>query len=121
MDSAKDLVDRQYEMIRQRDVVGLPDLYAHDAFYAMPGMMVRPVELPALMRAWFAAFPDMETEVTGWITVVESVITATVPGLLLLLDAWTDVPDLLAVAVAAAAVVLFVVIGRRTAAPVAAA
>ncbi len=60
------------------------------------------------------------TVVTGWITVVESVITATIPGLLLLLDAWTDVPDLLAVAVAGAAVVLFLVIGQRTATPVAA-
>jgi hypothetical protein len=60
------------------------------------------------------------TVVTGWITVVESIITATIPGLLLLLDGWTDVPDLLAVAVAGAAVVLFLVIGRRTAAPAAA-
>ena len=60
------------------------------------------------------------TVVTGWITVVESVITATIPGLLLLLNGWTDVPDLLAVAVAGAAVVLFLVIGRRTAAPAAA-
>lgn len=55
------------------------------------------------------------TVVTGWITVVEAIITATIPGLLLLLDAWADVPDLLVVAVAAAAVVLFVVIGGRTA------
>jgi hypothetical protein len=60
------------------------------------------------------------TVVTGWITVVESVITATIPGLLLLLGGWTDVPDLLVVAVAGAAAVLFLVIGRRTAAPVAA-
>jgi hypothetical protein len=60
------------------------------------------------------------TVVTGWITVVESIITATIPGLLLLLDGWTDVPDLLAVAVAGAAVVLFLVIGRQTAAPAAA-
>jgi hypothetical protein len=59
------------------------------------------------------------TVVTGWITVVESFITATIPGLLLLLGGWTDVPDLLAVAVAAAAVVLFLVIGRRTTAPLA--
>jgi hypothetical protein len=58
------------------------------------------------------------TVVTGWITVVESVITATIPGLLLLLGGWTDVPDLLAVAVAGAAAVLFLVIGRRTTAPV---
>jgi hypothetical protein len=55
------------------------------------------------------------TVVTGWITVIEAIITATIPGLLLLLDAWADVPDLLVVAIAAAAVVLFVVIGGRTA------
>jgi putative amide transporter protein len=55
------------------------------------------------------------TVVTGWITVVEAVITATIPGMLLVLDAWADVPDLLVVAVAAAAVVLFLVIGSRTA------
>ena len=55
------------------------------------------------------------TVVTGWITVIEAIITATIPGLLLLLDAWADVPDLLVVAVAAVAAVLFVVIGRRTA------
>ena len=55
------------------------------------------------------------TVVTGWITVVESVITATVPGLLLLLGAWADLPDALVVAVAVAAVVLFGVIGARTA------
>ena len=60
------------------------------------------------------------TVVTGWITVVESLITATIPGLLLLLGGWTDVPDLLALAVAAAAAVLFLVIGRRTTAPLAA-
>ncbi len=55
------------------------------------------------------------TAVTGWITVIEAVITATIPGLLLLLGAWADVPDLLVVAVAAASVVLFGVIGARTA------
>ncbi|HEY0699191.1 MAG TPA: ester cyclase [Micromonospora sp.] len=82
---AKTLVDRQYELIRQRDVAGLPELYAHDAFYAMPGIMVRPVELPALMRAWFAAFPDLRAEVTGWIetaggVAVERLVTGTHTG-----------------------------------------
>jgi putative amide transporter protein len=57
------------------------------------------------------------TVVTGWITVVESVITATVPGLLLLLGTWTEVPDLAVVGVAAAAVALFVLIGARTTGP----
>ncbi len=55
------------------------------------------------------------TTVTGWITVVEALVTATVPALLLLLGAWTDVPDLAVVAVAVASVVLFVVIGMLTA------
>jgi len=55
------------------------------------------------------------TVVTGWITLVEAVITATIPGLLLVLGTWKVVPDLLVVAVAAAAVVLFVLIGARTA------
>ncbi len=55
------------------------------------------------------------TVVTGWITVVESVITATVPGLLLLLGAWTPLPDLVVVGVAVASVALFAVIGARTA------
>jgi len=55
------------------------------------------------------------TVVTGWITLVEAVITATIPGLLLVLGRWADVPDLLVVAVAAAAVVLFLLIGARTA------
>lgn len=55
------------------------------------------------------------TVVTGWITLVEAVITATIPGLLLVLGTWADVPDLAVVAVAAAAAVLFVLIGVRTA------
>ena len=55
------------------------------------------------------------TVVTGWITVVESVITATIPGLLLLLGTWTQLPDLVVVGVAAASVALFAVIGARTA------
>ncbi len=55
------------------------------------------------------------TTVTGWITVVEAIITATIPGLLLLLDAWADVPDLVVIVVAAAAAVLFLVVGGRTA------
>lgn len=55
------------------------------------------------------------TVVTGWVTVVEAIITATIPGLLLLLDSWDDVPDLLAVGVAVAAAALFALIGARTA------
>ena len=55
------------------------------------------------------------TAVTGWVTVVESIITATIPGLLLVLGPWDDVPDLAVVVGAAAAAVLFLVVGRRTA------
>lgn len=55
------------------------------------------------------------TVVTGWITVIEAIITATIPGLLLILGVWADVPDVLVVVVTVAALVLFVVIGGRTA------
>ncbi len=55
------------------------------------------------------------TVVTGWVTVVEAIITATIPGLLLVLGIWDDVPDLLAVGVAVAAAALFALIGARTA------
>lgn len=55
------------------------------------------------------------TVVTGWITLIEAIITATIPGLLLVLGGWADVPDVLAVVVTAMAFVLFVVIGARTA------
>ena len=58
---------------------------------------------------------DHLTVVTGWVTLVESFITATIPGLLLILDLWADVPNLVVVLVAAAAVALFAVIGVRTA------
>ncbi len=55
------------------------------------------------------------TVVTGWITVTEAVITATIPGLLLILGVWEDVPDVLVGVVTVMALVLFVVIGGRTA------
>ncbi len=55
------------------------------------------------------------TVVTGWITVTEAVITATIPGLLLILGVWEDVPDVLVLVVTAMALVLFVVVGGRTA------
>ena len=53
------------------------------------------------------------TSVTGWITVVEAIITATIPGLLLLLGTWTRVPDLAVVGVAAAAALLFGALAAR--------
>lgn len=55
------------------------------------------------------------TVVTGWITLIEAIITATIPGLLLVLGVWADVPDVLAIVVTAMAFVLFIVIGARTA------
>lgn len=50
---------------------------------------------------------------TGWITITESVITATVPGLLILLGLWDEVPDLAVVIVAATAATAFAVMGLR--------
>lgn len=87
MQSVKDLTELQYEMVSQRDVARLPTLYARDAFYAMPGMTVRPVELPALLRAWAGAFPDLYGEVTGWVetaggVAVERRMTGTQTGAL---------------------------------------
>jgi ketosteroid isomerase-like protein len=67
MQSARHLTDLQYEMIARRDVARLPELYAPDGVYLMPGMVVRPVELPAVLRAWVGAFPDLHGEVTGWV------------------------------------------------------
>jgi hypothetical protein len=55
------------------------------------------------------------TVVTGWITLIEAIITATIPGLLLVLGGWAEVPDVLAIVVTAMAFVLFAVIGARTA------
>lgn len=55
------------------------------------------------------------TVVTGWITVTEAIITATIPGLLLILGVWEDIPDVLAGVVTVMAFVLFAVIGGRTA------
>jgi ketosteroid isomerase-like protein len=87
MHSARELVERQYTMLRQRDLARLPELYAADAFYAMPGLTVRPIELPALLRAWAGAFPDLRPELTGLVdtaggVVVEQRMTGTHTGTL---------------------------------------
>jgi hypothetical protein len=52
---------------------------------------------------------------TGWITITESVITATVPGLLILLGLSNDVPDLAVVGVAATTTAVFTLIRLRAA------
>jgi FtsH-binding integral membrane protein len=52
---------------------------------------------------------------TGWITITESVITAAVPGLLILLGLWNDVPDLAVVGVAATTTAVFTLMGLRAA------
>lgn len=87
MRSARELVEQQYAMLRQRDLARLPELYAEDAFYAMPGLTVPPNELPALLRAWMGAFPDLRPELTGLVetaggVVVEQRMTGTQTGAL---------------------------------------
>ena len=62
MRDAQRLVEQQYAMLLRRDVARLPDLYAPEAFYAMPGVTVRPIELPALLRTWTGAFPDLRVD-----------------------------------------------------------
>lgn len=87
MRSARELAESQYAMLRQRDLARLPELYADDAFYATPGLTVRPIELPALLRAWSGAFPDLRHELTGLVetsggVVVEQRLTGTHSGAL---------------------------------------
>ncbi|MFI6823705.1 ester cyclase [Micromonospora sp. NPDC050187] len=74
MRSARELVESQYAMLRQRDLARLPELYADDAFYSMPGLTVRPIELPAVLRAWSGAFPDLRTELTGLVETAGGVV-----------------------------------------------
>jgi predicted ester cyclase len=85
MGIAKDLVERQHDMLRRRDVARVADLYATDGIFSMAGMRINPSDLPAVMQAYLAAFPDVSNEVTGWIessdgVAVEQVITATHTG-----------------------------------------
>lgn len=65
MRDAERLIEQQYAMLLRRDVARLPDLYAPEAFYAMPGVTVRPIELPALLRTWTGAFPDLLVDPLG--------------------------------------------------------
>jgi ketosteroid isomerase-like protein len=85
MGIAKELVDRQHQLLRQRNVAAVPELYTPDAVFLMPGLRVHPHELPALMQAYLAAFPDADNQVTGWIEApegiaVEQTITGTHSG-----------------------------------------
>ena len=73
MGIAKELVDRQHQLLRQRNVAGVPELYRPDAVFLMPGLRARPQELPALMQAYLAAFPDADNQVTGWIEAPEGI------------------------------------------------
>ncbi|MGW3807205.1 ester cyclase [Micromonospora sp. NPDC005113] len=65
MRDAERLVEQQYAMLLRGDVARLPDLYAAEAFYSMPGVTVRPIELPALLRTWTGAFPDLRVDPLG--------------------------------------------------------
>ncbi|MFI7077606.1 ester cyclase [Micromonospora sp. NPDC049903] len=87
MRGADQLVEQQYAMLLRRDVARLPDLYARDGYYAMPGVTVRPVELPALLRTWTGAFPDLRVDVLGSVrtaggAAVEQRLTGTHAGVL---------------------------------------
>jgi len=82
MGIAKDLAERHIDMLRQRDVGRVADLYADDGYFSMAGMRVSPGDLPMVMQAYLAAFPDITNKVTGWIEsddgiAVEQVLTAT--------------------------------------------
>ena len=85
MGIAKSLVERQHDMLRRRDLGGVPDLYTISGYFSMGGVRVSPPDLPAIMHAYFSAFPDADNEVTDWIETptgiaVEQVITATHAG-----------------------------------------
>jgi len=62
MGIAKELVDRQHQLLRQRNLAAVPELYTPDAVFLMPGLRVRRHELPALMQAYLAAFPDADNQ-----------------------------------------------------------
>ena len=81
MGIAKELVDRQHQLLRQRNVAAVPELYTPDAVFLMPGLRVHPHELPALMQAYLAAFPDADNQVTGWIEAPEGIaVEQTITG-----------------------------------------
>lgn len=87
MTTAKDLVQRQHALLRQRDVLAVPQLYAPDGYYQMPGLRVRPHDLPELMQAYLTAFPDINNQITAWIetdndVALEQTITGTHRGTL---------------------------------------
>lgn len=53
------------------------------------------------------------TAVTGWVTVTEAFVTATVPGALLLLGEWDDLADGVAIGVAVATIAVFGILTVR--------
>ena len=65
MRDAERLVEQQYAMLLRRDVARLPDLYAPEAFYAMPGVTVRPIELPACCAPGRAPSGDLRVDPLG--------------------------------------------------------
>ena len=54
------------------------------------------------------------TEVTGWLTLILSFTTCTIPGFVLLLGEWGDVPTWLVLAVIAATAIGLVPVGTRS-------
>jgi hypothetical protein len=54
------------------------------------------------------------TEVTGWLTLILSFTTCTIPGFVLLLGEWGDVPTWLVLAVIAATAAALVPVGTRS-------
>ncbi|TCB92700.1 hypothetical protein E0H26_23905 [Micromonospora zingiberis] len=87
MRGADRLIELQYAMLLRRDVARLPELYATDGSYAMPGVTVRPTELPALLRTWTGAFPDLRVDPLGAVrtaggAAVEQRLTGTHNGVL---------------------------------------
>ncbi|MBL6277186.1 ester cyclase [Micromonospora fiedleri] len=87
MRGADRLIEQQYGMLLRRDVARLPELYAVDGSYGMPGVTVRPTELPALLRTWTGAFPDLRVDPLGAVrtaggAAVEHRLTGTHTGVL---------------------------------------
>ena|SRR5437763_7092219 len=88
MTTAKALVQRQHTLLHQRDILTVPELYAPDGYYQMPGLRVRPNDLPELMRAYLTAFPDIDNQITAWIetdneVALEQTIVGTHQGILI--------------------------------------
>jgi hypothetical protein len=57
MGIAKDLVDRQHEMLRRRDVTRVADLHAADGYFSMAAMRISPADLRRSCRPTSLCFP----------------------------------------------------------------